>query len=349
MNGECWYLGPATHHYQCYQVWAWITNAERVADTLTWFPTTTIMPQHSSTDIVISTAHNLTHAFLHPAPASSLLPLADSHRQQLLQLADIFQQHTQRPDQVPTEPPAELLSLVPAPPTVPIVTPSPLWDSSSPTDAPLTAPAPLPNVAPSPAIVPMVAPTATPLNSSEGGATSPADWHPLSSSVGGAYSSEGGANSHPLASSHSPADWHPSPIMGVAPTVPRVALPATLSPAITVATTQAPPPTATPVATTSPAPAAIPTTALSPKRITWVPSVTGNVSPIATCQKMQDNADDGPPRPKNSPPIEPLSSPPASPSTQASQAALGPSAAPTHVDHANASKDNAYPHTTPTI
>jgi hypothetical protein len=31
---EGWYLGPALRHYRCYRVWAWATNAERVADTI---------------------------------------------------------------------------------------------------------------------------------------------------------------------------------------------------------------------------------------------------------------------------------------------------------------------------
>jgi hypothetical protein len=41
---EGWYLGPAICHYQCYWVWAWGTNIECVAETLAWFPTTTIIP-----------------------------------------------------------------------------------------------------------------------------------------------------------------------------------------------------------------------------------------------------------------------------------------------------------------
>jgi hypothetical protein len=88
---ESWYLGPAMRHYRCYRMWAWNTNAERVANTLAWFPTATVMPRHSSTGIVIAAAHDLTHALLHPVPTSPLSPLTASHRQQLLQLANVFQ------------------------------------------------------------------------------------------------------------------------------------------------------------------------------------------------------------------------------------------------------------------
>jgi hypothetical protein len=119
------------------------------------------MPHHSSMDIIIAVAHGLTHAPIHPYPASSLLPLADSHRQHLLQLADIFQQHTQRPDHVQTEPPADLPSRVPASSTFPIITLSPTWDSSSPTAASSTDPVPIPRVATPPPSAPTVAPTST--------------------------------------------------------------------------------------------------------------------------------------------------------------------------------------------
>jgi hypothetical protein len=112
---EGWYLVPAMRHYRCYRVWAWNTNAEQIANTLTWFPTDTAMPIHSSTDIVMAAAHDLTHALLNPAPSSPLSPLNDSQRHRLLQLTDIFQQHTHHPDHIPSEPPAASLSLVPPP------------------------------------------------------------------------------------------------------------------------------------------------------------------------------------------------------------------------------------------
>jgi hypothetical protein len=144
---EGWYLGPATRHYRCYRVWAWSTNAERIADTLAWFPTTTIMPRHSSTDIAIAAAHDLTHALLHPAPASPLSPLTDSQHHTLLTLSDIFKQHTQRPDQVPTAP------HTPSPPPPTMVAPTPPSD--------LTPP-PLPRVAPASTFTTTPKPTASP-------------------------------------------------------------------------------------------------------------------------------------------------------------------------------------------
>jgi hypothetical protein len=71
---EGWYLGPAQRHYRCYRVWAWATNSEHIADTLAWFPTTIIMPRHSSTDIAIAAAHDLARALLLPPPSSPPVP-----------------------------------------------------------------------------------------------------------------------------------------------------------------------------------------------------------------------------------------------------------------------------------
>ena len=33
-----WYVGPALHHYQCYRVWVPRTHAERIVDTISFFP-----------------------------------------------------------------------------------------------------------------------------------------------------------------------------------------------------------------------------------------------------------------------------------------------------------------------
>jgi hypothetical protein len=44
-HGEVgFYLGPALHHYRCYNVWIKATRAHRVTDTVTWFPVDVIVP-----------------------------------------------------------------------------------------------------------------------------------------------------------------------------------------------------------------------------------------------------------------------------------------------------------------
>lgn len=65
-----WYLGPAEHHYRCYRVYVKETSAERVADTVVWFPKHVRLPVMSSLDAAIDAAQALTHALLNPTPAS---------------------------------------------------------------------------------------------------------------------------------------------------------------------------------------------------------------------------------------------------------------------------------------
>jgi len=47
VNG--WYLGPALNSYQCYTIWATDTQAQCIADTITWLPSMIPMPMASST------------------------------------------------------------------------------------------------------------------------------------------------------------------------------------------------------------------------------------------------------------------------------------------------------------
>eukprot|EP00978_Attheya_sp_CCMP212_P008058 scaffold18746_cov41-Attheya_sp.AAC.4 len=82
--------------------------SERVADTLTWYPSQVSMPKASTTEEASATARDLIEALLHPGPASPLSPLSDSHRQALFQLAEIFSQAT--------------AEYSPSPPTVPVPT-----------------------------------------------------------------------------------------------------------------------------------------------------------------------------------------------------------------------------------
>jgi hypothetical protein len=144
---EGWYLGSAQCHYRCYRVWAWATNSEQIANTLDWFPTTIIMPRHSSTDIAIAAAHDLARALLSPPPASPLSPISNSQCHQLLQLSSIFLQHTSHPGNIPT------------PPQLPTTTPSP-------------SPPPV-SSSPVQSSVPRVAPTATPNNPTHAPASAP--------------------------------------------------------------------------------------------------------------------------------------------------------------------------------
>eukprot|EP00978_Attheya_sp_CCMP212_P006283 scaffold14236_cov54-Attheya_sp.AAC.5 len=124
-----WYVGPALLHYRCYdRVWITETTSERVADTLSWYPTQVSMPKASTTEEASAAARDLIEALLHPEPASPLAPLVDSQRQALFQLVDIFTQATA--DCSPS-PPTVPTAIAPLPPAVlPRV---PIQEKASPT------------------------------------------------------------------------------------------------------------------------------------------------------------------------------------------------------------------------
>ena len=70
-----WYLGPALHHYQCYRVWVPRTPAERIVDTISFFPKAVPLPEltqktpRSKPSTNLPTPYN-NHIFVDPLPNS---------------------------------------------------------------------------------------------------------------------------------------------------------------------------------------------------------------------------------------------------------------------------------------
>jgi hypothetical protein len=87
---EGWYLGHAPEHYRCYRVFVSSTAAERIAETVEFFPATSNMPRTSSADAATKAASNLIHALQNPAPAAPFAGLGNRQQQALEQLANIF-------------------------------------------------------------------------------------------------------------------------------------------------------------------------------------------------------------------------------------------------------------------
>jgi hypothetical protein len=54
------------------------THAERISDTISWFPTKITMPLASSTDLILAGIANITAALQNPSPNSPLTPMTDS-------------------------------------------------------------------------------------------------------------------------------------------------------------------------------------------------------------------------------------------------------------------------------
>ena len=85
-----WYIGPALDHYQCYRVWIPSTHAERIADTIQFFPTILRTPTLSHRDATVQAARELTHALQNLNNANPLSQLSDDQLRALHQLSTFF-------------------------------------------------------------------------------------------------------------------------------------------------------------------------------------------------------------------------------------------------------------------
>lgn len=89
ING--WYVGPAINHYQCWRTYITSTRAERIADTVQFFPHGTCMPYISSAEAATRAALQLAEAIKNPAPAAPFAPVDTEQMEAIAKLADIFQ------------------------------------------------------------------------------------------------------------------------------------------------------------------------------------------------------------------------------------------------------------------
>jgi hypothetical protein len=85
-----WYLGPAPDHYRCYRVHINKTKADRIVDTVEFFPANVAMPRTASKDLATIAALELRHTLLHPAPAAPFSIIGGAQLEALRKLAAIF-------------------------------------------------------------------------------------------------------------------------------------------------------------------------------------------------------------------------------------------------------------------
>ena len=74
-------------HYQCYRVWIPSTHAQRIADTIQFFPTTLRTPTLSHRDATLQAARELTHALQNPHNANPFSQLSDNQLRALHRLS----------------------------------------------------------------------------------------------------------------------------------------------------------------------------------------------------------------------------------------------------------------------
>jgi hypothetical protein len=78
---EGWYIGPAPEHYRCYRVYMTETKAERISDTISWYPTKTIMPTADSIEIIGAAINDIHQELCNQRPTNSICALDEQQRE----------------------------------------------------------------------------------------------------------------------------------------------------------------------------------------------------------------------------------------------------------------------------
>ena len=135
-------------HYQCYRVWIPSTHAERIADTIQFFPTLLRTPTLSHRDAALQAARKLTHALQNLNNANPLSQLSDDQLRALHQLSTFFPPDA--PGVETNASPSAKKSQLPSPhiPTPYNLRPRPPDSSPAPTPSPRPAVQPCYNLRP---------------------------------------------------------------------------------------------------------------------------------------------------------------------------------------------------------
>ena len=85
-----WYIGPSMEHYRFHKSCIPKTRAERISDTVEFFPKKFKMPHISSMGATYHSAQDLIYALHNPEPAIPLVKLVDGHKGSFRALLEIF-------------------------------------------------------------------------------------------------------------------------------------------------------------------------------------------------------------------------------------------------------------------
>ena len=91
---EGWYIWPEPEHCQCYKVLIKKTLAIRTPLSVKFFPERIKMPSNSSTDRIIKTVKQLTHAIKNLSPPNPFEHVGNKDVRSFKQLAEIFQRQS---------------------------------------------------------------------------------------------------------------------------------------------------------------------------------------------------------------------------------------------------------------
>jgi hypothetical protein len=122
----------------------WDTRRERIADTLSWFPSKVTLPLATSNDLILAALADIIQALRNPTPHNSLLPLTTQHHNMLTTLATVLTGLTTKPQPAPANMPPALLRVPPGEPPlrVPTTGTTPLRINFEPQEQPAAPPQP---------------------------------------------------------------------------------------------------------------------------------------------------------------------------------------------------------------
>jgi hypothetical protein len=88
VNG--WYSGPATEHYHCYRVFINKTRAERITNTVEFFPQEIEMPFPTPTEVAIEATKTLIRTLQNPVPSTPFAHQPHDRNAAIRTITDIF-------------------------------------------------------------------------------------------------------------------------------------------------------------------------------------------------------------------------------------------------------------------
>jgi hypothetical protein len=94
-----WYLEPANEHYRCYRCYVPKTQAERISDTVEFFPAESKTPKKTPNEAAITAAEALQEALNSKNTAVQMPELVETSRAALQKLSEIFTTPASRCDQ----------------------------------------------------------------------------------------------------------------------------------------------------------------------------------------------------------------------------------------------------------
>ena len=85
-----WYLGPSLEHYRNYRVYIRKTQAERITDTLSWFPENLPLPTPTSEEIIVANLKDVVTELRSPTAPTYINDMSNKKKQELVQIATML-------------------------------------------------------------------------------------------------------------------------------------------------------------------------------------------------------------------------------------------------------------------